>query len=44
MGVFALGPWAHLFSGVIEENVIPHAMAYAACIGNGLTLCNRHDD
>lgn len=40
VGVFASGPWAHLFSGVIEENVIPHAMAYAACVGEGLTTCS----
>lgn len=40
VGVFATGPWAHLFTGVIEQNVIPHTMAFAACIGSGLTACN----
>lgn len=44
VGIFASGPWAHLFTGVIEENVIPHAMAYAACVGNGLTMCDRDND
>lgn len=41
VAVFARGPWAHLFSGVIEQNDIPHFMAFAGCVGNGLTLCSR---
>ncbi|XP_026327668.1 membrane-bound alkaline phosphatase-like [Hyposmocoma kahamanoa] len=40
VAVFAKGPWSHLFSGNYEQNFIPHAIAYAACIGPGLTLCN----
>ncbi|KFQ36881.1 Alkaline phosphatase, tissue-nonspecific isozyme, partial [Mesitornis unicolor] len=32
VAVFARGPMAHLFHGVHEQNYIPHAMAYAACI------------
>lgn len=39
MGVFALGPWSHLFTGVFEQNLIPHVMAYASCIGDGMTAC-----
>lgn len=39
VGVFALGPWSHLFTGVYEQNVIPHLMAYASCIGHGLSAC-----
>lgn len=39
VGVFASGPWAHLFTGVFEQNMIPHAMGYAACIGKGITAC-----
>ena len=30
--IFAKGPWAHLFTGVNEQNFIPHGMAYAGCI------------
>lgn len=41
VGVFALGPWAHLFSGVYEQNVIPHLIGYASCMGDGLTLCKE---
>ncbi|KAF4517614.1 hypothetical protein B566_EDAN002845 [Ephemera danica] len=41
VGVFAVGPWAHLFTGVFEQNVIPHMIAYAACIGDGLTACSQ---
>lgn len=39
VGVFASGPFAHLFSGVYEQNYIPHAIKYAACLGDGLTSC-----
>ncbi|XP_062408036.1 alkaline phosphatase, tissue-nonspecific isozyme [Sardina pilchardus] len=31
--VFARGPMAHLLQGVHEQSYLPHAMAYAACIG-----------
>ncbi|XP_017074664.2 membrane-bound alkaline phosphatase [Drosophila eugracilis] len=37
--VYALGPWAHLFTGVYEQNTIPHLMAYASCLGEGQTMC-----
>ncbi|XP_073841579.1 alkaline phosphatase 9 [Musca autumnalis] len=40
VGVFASGPWSHLFTGVYEQNTIPHMMAYAACIGDGLKACD----
>lgn len=33
VGVYATGPWAHLFTGVYEQHFIPHALMYAACIG-----------
>ncbi|MDO5620842.1 MAG: alkaline phosphatase [Paracoccus sp. (in: a-proteobacteria)] len=29
VGIFAYGPWAHLFGGVVEQNVIFHVMNYA---------------
>ena len=29
VALFARGPWAHLFGGVIEQNVIFHVMNYA---------------
>ncbi|EDV48317.1 membrane-bound alkaline phosphatase [Drosophila erecta] len=37
--VYALGPWAHLFTGVYEQSTIPHMMAYASCLGEGHTMC-----
>lgn len=37
--VYAIGPYAHLFTGCYEQNVIPHLLAYASCIGKGLTAC-----
>nr|WFJ40317.1 alkaline phosphatase [Holotrichia parallela] len=40
VGVFASGPWAHLISGVIEQSVIPHVMAFASCVGTGATACD----
>lgn len=39
VGVFASGPWAHLFTGTYESNTLPHLMGYAACIGDGLKAC-----
>lgn len=42
VAVFASGPWAHLFSGVYEQNLIPHAMGYATCLGHGLTSCSEN--
>lgn len=41
VAIFAHGPHAHLFTGVMEQHNIPHFMAYALCIGNGLTHCNK---
>uniref|UniRef100_A0A8C4KP33 Alkaline phosphatase n=1 Tax=Dromaius novaehollandiae TaxID=8790 RepID=A0A8C4KP33_DRONO len=39
VAVFAKGPMAHLLHGVREQNYIPHAMAYAACIGPNRAHC-----
>jgi alkaline phosphatase len=33
VGVYADGPWAHLFTGVYEQNYIAHGMMYATCLG-----------
>ncbi|KAL7737064.1 hypothetical protein ACLKA6_005285 [Drosophila palustris] len=41
VGIFATGPQSHLFSGMMQQSTIPHLMAYAACIGDGPTLCDR---
>lgn len=40
VAVFASGPFAHLFTGVYEQNFIPHAMAYASCLGSKRTACS----
>ncbi|XP_049540126.1 alkaline phosphatase-like [Anopheles darlingi] len=39
VAVYASGPWSHLFTGTYEQNIIPHVMAYAACIGRGHRAC-----
>lgn len=39
VAVFASGPFAHLFTGVYEQNFIPHAMGYASCLGTRKTAC-----
>lgn len=41
VGIFARGPWSHLFTGVNEQNIIPHIMAYASCVGDGITVCDE---
>ncbi|XP_058980682.1 membrane-bound alkaline phosphatase-like [Musca domestica] len=42
VGIFASGPFDHLFTGVLQQNTIPHLMAYAACIGDGPTMCDAN--
>ncbi|KAK0141580.1 Alkaline phosphatase [Merluccius polli] len=40
VAIFSKGPMAHLLHGVHEQNYIPHAMAYAACIGQNRAHCH----
>ncbi|CAG4973237.1 unnamed protein product [Parnassius apollo] len=40
VAVFARGPQHQMFSGLYEQSQLPHLMAYAACIGPGLHVCN----
>ncbi|KAL0121592.1 hypothetical protein PUN28_006844 [Cardiocondyla obscurior] len=40
VGVYALGPYSHLFRGTFEQNYIAHAVAYAACFKNWPSHCN----
>jgi len=40
VAVFARGPMSHLFHGVQEQNYIPHAMAYASCVGSNKKHCS----
>ncbi|XP_052890229.1 alkaline phosphatase-like [Anopheles moucheti] len=40
VAVYASGPWSHLFTGTYEQNLIPHMMAYASCLGNGMKACD----
>lgn len=44
VAVFASGPWAHLLTGTFEQNLIPHVMGYATCLGSGLTMCSEDLD
>ncbi|XP_047483489.1 alkaline phosphatase-like [Penaeus chinensis] len=37
--LYARGPHAHLFTGIHENAYIPHALRYAACVGDGLQFC-----
>ncbi|XP_054710229.1 alkaline phosphatase-like [Uloborus diversus] len=39
--VYAQGPMAHLFRGVFEQTYVPHALAFAACIGPTRDGCDR---
>ncbi len=36
LGIYAIGPWAHLFQGTVEENYTFHVMNYASKIGDRL--------
>jgi alkaline phosphatase len=33
LGIYAIGPWAHLFQGTVEENYTFHVMNFASKIG-----------
>ncbi|GFQ68307.1 alkaline phosphatase, tissue-nonspecific isozyme [Trichonephila clavata] len=39
--IYATGPMAHLFRGVVEQSYVAHVMAYAACIGRNKQHCQR---
>ncbi|GIZ02737.1 hypothetical protein CEXT_565091 [Caerostris extrusa] len=42
--IYATGPMAHLFRGVVEQSYVAHVMAYAACIGRNKQHCQRIGD
>lgn len=37
VALYAIGPMAHLFQGVHEQNYIAHVMSYAACVRKTMT-------
>lgn len=39
VAVFAKGPFSHMFTGVYEQNTIPHLMAFAACLNKNFEMC-----
>ena len=41
VGIYARGPWAHLFDGTVEQNYIGHVMMYASCVGPYKTDCEE---
>ncbi|XP_034933858.1 alkaline phosphatase 4-like [Chelonus insularis] len=42
VGLYAIGPYAHLFRGTFEQNYISHVIAYAACLKDWPSHCDRH--
>lgn len=41
--IYSSGPFSHLFNGVLEQNTIPHFIAYASCISKyGATACDQN--
>ncbi|KAL6259277.1 hypothetical protein P5V15_009195 [Pogonomyrmex californicus] len=40
VGVYAIGPYSHLFRGTFEQNYIAHAVAYAACFKDWPSHCD----
>ena len=41
VAIYAIGPQAHLFQGIYEQNYIAHVIGYAACIGPGDKFCDQ---
>ena len=37
LGIYAIGPWSHLFQGTVEENFTFHVMNFASKIGERLS-------
>ena len=35
LGIYAIGPWAHLFQGTVEENYTFHVMDFASRSASG---------
>ncbi|XP_071641872.1 alkaline phosphatase 4-like [Temnothorax longispinosus] len=40
VGVYATGPYSHLFRGTFEQNYIAHVVAYAACLKDWRSHCD----
>lgn len=40
LGIYAIGPWAHLFQGTVEENYTFHVMNFASKIGERAMAAN----
>ena len=36
LGIYAIGPWSHLFQGTVEENYTFHVMDFASGISERL--------
>ena len=43
VGIYAIGPMAHLFHGIHEQNYIAHVMGYASCVGDNRGHCDDSD-
>ena len=41
VGIYATGPMSHLFHATHEQHYIYHVMAYAACLGDYQSHCNK---
>ncbi|XP_029034185.1 alkaline phosphatase 4-like [Osmia bicornis bicornis] len=44
VGVYAIGPYSHLFRGTFEQNYIAHVIAYAACFKDWPSHCDNTYD
>jgi hypothetical protein len=45
VGIYATGPFAHLFHGVVEESYIFHVMDYALCLTKSKQeICTKPPD
>lgn len=41
VGIFASGPWSHLITSVVEQNLIAHVINFASCTGERTTACEN---
>jgi hypothetical protein len=43
VGVYAIGPYSHLFTGTIDNTFIAYGMAWAACLTDDMGACNASE-
>jgi len=41
VALYAIGPGAQYFQGLLQQYMVPHILSYASCIGDGPSMCDQ---